>query len=77
MPNQAGGGVLLEGESRLATRLRKDIGVEGKRETKFLPNYPQEAYAKVYILGKKEALKAAHTTSEGLILWTDGSRCYT
>jgi hypothetical protein len=52
MPNEAEGGVLLEGESRLATRLRKDIGVEGKREVNVLPDSPQEAYAKVYVLGK-------------------------
>jgi ribonuclease HI len=64
----------VEGESTLAVRLRKDLGVEGKRETNFLPINPQRAEAKVYVLEKKEALKVAQITDEGLILWTDGSR---
>jgi hypothetical protein len=74
MPDQAGGGALVEGESTLAVRLRKDLGVEGKREMNFLPINPQKAKAKVYVLEKKEALKVAQITDEGLILWMDGSR---
>jgi hypothetical protein len=57
----------------LATRLRQDIEVEGKKGINFLLDYPQEAYVKVYLLGKKEAINAAHTTCEGLNFWMDGS----
>jgi hypothetical protein len=74
MPDQAGGGALVEGESTLAVRLRKDIGIKGKRETNFLPVNPQKAEARVYGIGKKKVLKVTQTTDEGLILWTDGSR---
>jgi hypothetical protein len=74
MPDQAERGALVEGESTLAVRLRKDLGIKGKRETNFLPINPQKAEARVYILGKKNALKVAQTTDKGLILWMDGSR---
>jgi hypothetical protein len=58
----------------LAVRLRKHLGVEGKRETNFLPINPQNANAEVYVLNKMEMLKVAQTTDHGLILWTDRSR---
>jgi hypothetical protein len=74
MPDQAGAGALVEGESTLAVRLKKDLGVEVKRETNFLPINPQRAYVKVYVMEKKEALKVTQITDEGLILCTDESR---
>jgi hypothetical protein len=74
MPDHAGGGAWVEGESTLAVRLRKDLGVEGKRETNFLPIIPQRAGAKVFILEKKESLKVAQLTDKSLIHWMDGSR---
>jgi hypothetical protein len=74
MPDQAGGGAHVEGESMLAVRLRKDLEVEEKRERNFLPINPQKAEAKVYILEKKEVLKVTQIMDECLILWMDGSR---
>jgi hypothetical protein len=74
MPDQAGGGALVEGESTLAVRLRKDLAVEGKRETNFLPINGQKVEVKVYVLEKEKALKVAQTTDEGLILWTNRPR---
>jgi hypothetical protein len=74
MQDQAGGGVLVEGESSLAVRLTKDLRIEGKRETNFLPINPQKAEVKLFILQKKAVLKVAHITDQDLILWTDRSR---
>jgi hypothetical protein len=66
--------MLVEGKSTLAVRLRKDFGVEGKRETNFLPITPPKAEVKVYILEKKAALEIAQITDNGLILWSVRSR---
>jgi ribonuclease HI len=74
MPDGKGGGECMLGESKLARRLRKSIGIEGRGEQNTLPEFEAQANAKVDILDKKEALKYAHTREEGLILWTDGSR---
>jgi hypothetical protein len=64
----------VEGVSTLAVRLRNNLEVKGKRETKFLPMNPHNAEPKVYILEKGTVLKVTQTTDEAQILWTDRSR---
>jgi hypothetical protein len=62
----------MKGDTKLASRLRKMVGVQGKVEQYTLPKYNTKATAKEIILGKQEALKAAMTRSEeeGLVFWT-------
>jgi hypothetical protein len=48
MPDEAGGGTLFQGETRMATRLRIDIGFEGNREENVLPDYSEE-YTQKYV----------------------------
>jgi ribonuclease HI len=54
--------------------LRRVIAVIGKLEPNTLPKCNTKAMAKMIILGKKEALKAAMMREEGLVIWMYESR---
>ena len=74
MPDDYGGGKIVKGESKLAKRLRRCLGVKGKVEENTLLGHNLKADVKVLILEKKKNLKELHVPKDWLPYWTDGSR---